>query len=558
MPAAQRCRIAYTIGKPSQRKIMFSDLTDSSAGFQNRQDLLLLKIYTLYRSLISVILLLTFFLVVSDKPLVGNVKPVLFTYTIISYCLINLLSLVVIFSRRQPFNQTGLLVYFFIDILAILLLTDANGGISSGLAILLVICIAAAGIILIAQLAYLLTAMAALFLIADTVRLISQQHLQIDSLFPTGILGVVLFATTFLIQTLSDRIRQSQQLAAKSAASAINLQRLNNVIVERMRTGILVIDQQQQITLANQAARELLQLPRKPKQQDLRLPGLLQSQLEQWRQSPQFNTSPFRMSETGPQIQANFSSLKDDKAGDTLIFLEDNRQLTQRAQEMKLASLGRFTASIAHEIRNPLGAISHAAQLLDESEALDDTDRRFADIIQKQCLRMNTIIENILQLSRQQSPKEQRLQLQPWLQDFIQEFSQQGMQNCRIDCQFNEENIDVTFDPEQLHQILVNLFTNGLRYSQQATGQACLQLIAYTSDDIPVLDVIDFGDGVSDEDQQHLFEPFFTTEKQGTGLGLYIAREMCTANQARLNYLKVAGRSCFRISFSHPKRRLLA
>ena len=347
----------------------------------HRQDLLLLKIYAVYRTTLSVILLLSFSLIDAKQPLVGEVKPLLFGYTAAIYVVINLVTLFFLLPRQQPLGPSALFVYFFIDLLALLLLTDANGGITSGLGILLIIIIAAASIMLSVQLAYLLTAMASLFVIADTFRLISQRHLELDSLLPAGIMGMVFFATTFLIQTLAERIRLSQQIAARSVADASNLQRLNTMIVERMRTGIIVCSEQGHIKLANQSARELLNDAELMAGEEKMLPESLREKLQQWRDSPQFITRPFQATVTGPELQASFSALESHGQGDILIFLEDNRQLSQRAQEMKLASLGRFTASIAHEIRNPLGAISHAAQLLNESDNLDKADERLATII---------------------------------------------------------------------------------------------------------------------------------------------------------------------------------
>src|SRR5690606_18011657 len=213
-------------------------------------------------------------------------------------------------------------------------------------------------------------------------------------------------------------------------------------------------------------------------------------------------------------------------------------EITQHAQEMKLVSLGRLTAGIAHEIRNPLGAISHAAQLLLESEELPPPDRRLAQIVQDQSRRMNHVIENVLQLSRRRQAAPQLLDLKYWLHRFASEFRQSAASGLQLHLQTASGSIQTRFDPHQLTQILSNLLQNGLRYSARhnASGQVWMRLHRDPDSDLPVLDVLDDGPGVDSDQQRHIFEPFYTTDSKGTGLGLYLSRELCASNQARLAY----------------------
>jgi two-component system sensor histidine kinase PilS (NtrC family) len=220
--------------------------------------------------------------------------------------------------------------------------------------------------------------------------------------------------------------------------------------------------------------------------------------------------------------------------------------------------LGRLTASIAHEIRNPLGAISHAGQLLRESSHLHDGDSRLLDIVLNHSHRINGIIENILQLSRRTPPNPRRIQLGEWLPGFIEQY-QQCLDDVAVITIHEVKPVQVTVDPEQLSQVLTNLLDNALRYSKKNTGTATAEMAIGTSNNqLPQLDVLDEGPGIGPREQEKVFEPFFTTESKGNGLGLYIARELCEINQARLHYLRThAGKSCFRISFSHPDRKPL-
>jgi two-component system sensor histidine kinase PilS (NtrC family) len=229
----------------------------------------------------------------------------------------------------------------------------------------------------------------------------------------------------------------------------------------------------------------------------------------------------------------------------------------QRAQQLKLASLGRLTASIAHEIRNPLGAISHAGQLLAESPNLDAQDQRLSGIIKEHCGRVNGIIENVMSLSRRETSMPEIFELEHWLETFYQEMtgrldlaSEEVIVRKQVD-----DAVHVRMDASQLHQVLWNLCENGLRYGR-SLPRLILRYGIRDDSQRPYLDVIDSGEGIPEDDIEHIFEPFFTTAgQQGTGLGLYLARELCEGNQASLSLLESTSEGCcFRILFAHPER----
>jgi two-component system sensor histidine kinase PilS (NtrC family) len=220
-----------------------------------------------------------------------------------------------------------------------------------------------------------------------------------------------------------------------------------------------------------------------------------------------------------------------------LIFLEDTAVIKQQAAQLKMSALARLTASIAHEIRNPLGAIAHAAQLLGEAGDRSEDDARLLRIVQEQSRRMNVIVENVTQLSRRDKVNLQPVQLGTWVTDFIRQFTLTGKHPPEMFNTLGIANLGVCVDPDQLQQVVGNLCQNALRHSPPFTGQA---LIAFKTgldpDQHPFLDVIDWGSGVPPEIVDHIFDPFFTTTPKGTGLGLYIARELCEGNGGRLEY----------------------
>ena len=518
------------------------------------------RIYTWYRLALTAALILML-VTTRDAPLVGRDDPHLFIALCCAYFLFVAIVLVVLRPTAQVGNQ-HLFGHIFVDLGFLIALSHLSGGTASGLGMLMLVSVAAGSLLLGGQLALLAAALASLAVLSDTIYLINENAAN-QSLLTAGTLGTLFFATALGFQMLSQRLRSSQQLALERSADVSKLQNLNQLIVQRMRTGILVVDVDGHVKMMNQAAAEFLQAAKSRTPDDRALNGSLQAQLDNWKQNPDIAAKPFRNADTGPEIIARFTALDRDagnqgQAGDTLIFLEDSGQLAQRAQQLKLAALGRLTASIAHEIRNPLGAISHAGQLLRESPHLEGGDQRLADIVVNHAHRINSIIENVLQLSRRSPSNPRRIDLGGWLHGYIGEY-QEGLPT-RAEISIQERSpVLVNVDPEQLGQVLTNLLDNALRYSEKATGKRSATLIvSKCNKQLPQLDVIDQGAGIAESDREKIFEPFFTTETGGNGLGLYMARELCETNQARLHYLRnESGKSCFRISFSHPDRKPL-
>lgn len=529
---------------------------------QSQQELSLLKIYTVYRVIISLALLGVFLFSPFNSVFLGSLKPEFFFYGITAYLAFNLIGLFVILPKSKQLTTQQLFLNFMVDIAAIAWCMDASGGVPNGLQLLLIVTIAAGSIMLSKQLSLLLAAMASITVLTDTIILVNQRVISDTSFVTAGLVGGILFITALIIQYLAERIRGSQKLAEQRAIDVSKLQQLNQQIVERMRTGIIVCDQTGMILLANKAAGELLgdrDLQQSTALTHHALPAVLMEHFNNWHQFPQYRTPPLHIDASTRELQVSFTAISHETEADTLIFLEDNRKLAQRAQQMKLASLGRLTASIAHEIRNPLGAISHAAQLLNESDQLDKADLRLCEIIQNHSRRMNKVIENVLQLSSRSAPNPELINLKTWLQQFIEEFEFIGSPDWQIELVCDKVGPNTLMDSSQFNQVITNLSQNGLRYSLQQTGFATLQFRLHTHPvtQLPILDVIDFGPGIIDADIDHIFEPFYTTDPKGSGLGLYISRELCEANEARLDYIRTAeGHSCFRISFPHPDRQI--
>ena len=211
-------------------------------------------------------------------------------------------------------------------------------------------------------------------------------------------------------------------------------------------------------------------------------------------------------------------------------------------------------------MRNPLGAISHAAQLLNESTGLPEPDRRLIEIILHNSDRINEIIESILGLSRQDPPKPKPLVLGPWLKELAGYFlDTHAMAPEQIVLRVEPWETTVYADSSQLKQILEVLCDNAIRHFPNPRQQLRLSISAGIGPDSggPFLELCDNGAGIPASRAEQLFEPFFTTRNGGTGLGLYIARQLSEANRIRIEYRPQQQGSCFRLSFPNPKRREL-
>ena len=520
------------------------------SGEQGRR---ILQLYHLYRLVIGIALVLLVFSDL-DSELLQLTSPELFNNGSWLYLALSLLTITLM---RQPKRLAQVFGLALVDVTLLSGLFYAAGGAPSGIGNLLIVAVAIANILLRGRIGLLIAAVAAIGMIFLTFYLSLSRPAAAAQYVQVGALGALCFAAAVFVQGLTRRLQASESLAEQRAADVANLEALNALILQRMRTGILVLDEQHRVLLANQGANHLLgHAELTGKLLDPHCPELIK-RMQQWQHNPSLRPSSLQGAPDGRVLQPSFIALQRGEHRHTLVFLDDISQIAQQAQQLKLASLGRLTAGIAHEIRNPLGAISHAAQLLQESEELHGPDQRLAQIIQDHSRRMNLVIENVLQLSRRRQAEPQLLDLKYWLHRFASEFRSSAKAGQTLHLQTSNGSIQTRMDPHQLNQVLSNLVENGLRYSAQQNpqGQVWLKLFRDPESELPVLEVLDDGPGVTEEQLHHLFEPFYTTENKGTGLGLYISRELCESNQAHLDYkLREGGGSCLRITFAHPRK----
>ena len=491
-----------------------------------------LAAFSIYRLVLSSVLFLAFYYKLSPDFL-GQLSPNIYQSSSQLYVVMAIVFFISTFQKKGTFElQTTL--QLLVDIVVLTLLLYSSGGLGSGLGILLVVVVVASAALIPGRLALFIAAVATVSILAEVSY--SRWFDDGDILYShAGMLGATFFITALLTQALGKKTELLQQ---QHAGDVNKLSRLNQHIIERLHVGVMIVDKANKVYSTNQSAQGLLGVTDAIIDEHLseQLPELF-GQLGNWRQGRTGVVGEFQPKVGFAEVLPQMISLED---GDTLIFLTDTTELTRQAQQMKLASLGHMAASIAHEIRNPLGAISHATELLAEA-GVAEAEQKLLTIIQRQSDRVNGIIDSVLQLGRRNILNKSTFLLAPWLEIFIEEFKHnEHIPEETIRLKLASVLDQVRVDQEQLRQILVNLCSNAWHYSH----------IVDVDDDMPqvwvrmakrnnelAIEVLDNGPGVSDTALPQLFEPFQSERTGGIGLGLFLAREMALANGIRLDYI---------------------
>lgn len=513
------------------------------------------NVYNGYRIIIAIFFSFSFMLALKtaqhDYWVLINLFPTFF-YFLFSIALF----ILYYFYPKNPLLMVGLTV----DALVLTTLLYFSGGNDLQVILLFLVQVAAAFMLVRSNQAILLTIFAITLVIYQQFYQTLKSDVNYALVNNVASMAISFIGVAYLSYTLSKRLKQIERLSERQVNEVNALNAINNKIVQIIDQGVVVLSHDLEIFIANDTAIDQLHLPKTL--DNFNLPDispLLAARLAPIIQEPEATLIvrldvPTTRTPLAVGIEPNNQSFNDLRLRITqlrqqyaIIFIEDLRHEFSRAQQLKLASLGQLSASIAHEIRNPLATISQASQLLMEEvneadSGLSDDNILLYEMIYHQTIRVNKIIEDVLKLSRQQRPNFVYIEPKTWLNDFIQEnFSGHDIfLHCHTDKGF-------MFDNHQLAQILVNLINNGLRFSSKTQPHAFVTLQVYKSGKFIHIDVIDTGHGVAKENIQYLFNPFFTTDNQGTGLGLYLSQAFCQANYANLEYVPGEGQTCFRI-----------
>jgi two-component system, NtrC family, sensor histidine kinase PilS len=470
-----------------------------------------------------------------------------------------------IIARRLEWSSLRIvaLVNASVDALAIAFILYAAGGVASGLGILLVLPVFALTVLADRRDAFLIAAVAAIAVLVQQVFSALTDSTAAADYVTAGLIGLALFATSLVTWPVAVRLRESDALVRRRELDLANLAQLSQYIVQHLRESILVIDAQDRIRLINESAADILSDKNAyPDALVGEASPRLMFLLESWRNgalqgAPESPADPTFVAADGTRvIRPHFAALGSSSPGPVVIFLEDTSILAEKVQQSKLAALGRLSASIAHEIRNPVGAMSHAGQLLAESPSLSGEDRRLTEIIRTNATRVSAIIDNVQRLSRREPARLESLTLSAWTEEFQAEFCDtMQLPRARLSVA-GSSDLEVRVDPDQLRQIVWNLCENAIRHAVGDDPAKAVELRygRMSTNARPFLEIGDRGEGVKPELAERIFEPFFSSGR-GTGLGLFLARELAQANGATLLYEpRSGGGSIFRLVFADRRR----
>lgn len=500
-----------------------------------------LYFFTLYRVLEAGLLALLAFSPFGER-IVALRHPALAQTVSILYLLVSVVLLLASRGSEMRLRRQAAIGLCF-DLAAAAGAMLAMEGGESGIAVLLLFNIGAGALLFTWQAAIGFASVAAALVIGEYVynRLFSPG--EVRPVAESVMFAVTYLATAILCYLLGKQMSESQALAERRSEELANLAEVNELVIRRMRTGVLVVDGQHRIRVCNEAGWALMGSP-SPNRRDLRdVAPVLDQSLGRWRRGRGEIPRAMVLADGAPEVLPRFVPLNVPE-GLFLIFLDDSRIYSGRAEELTLSTLGRLSASIAHEIRNPLSAISYAVQLLEESDQIPDADRRLLEIIHTQGQRMNGIVQNILGMARREASQPESIDLNVFTRKFVEEYRDSHPLETDI-LQALPANRGVTClaDPRHLHQVLTILVHNALSYGR-FPGQPAKVSVAVTQEGPGLaaeLSVLDRGPGIAPAAAERLFTPFHTTSEHGTGLGLYIARQLCEANQCSLSYHSAPG-----------------
>jgi two-component system, NtrC family, sensor histidine kinase PilS len=501
-----------------------------------------LRYFNYYRMAVASVFLLAV-LIYGNELNLGSHDIAGFTYTSIVY-----LALATAYHgvlRKTPAHFSfQLTLHVITDVAAITLLMYASGGMRSGLGVMLLISLAAAAMVSRGKLMLFYAAIASIAVLLEQSYWVLVHDSPTVTFLQPGLMSIGYFATALITNQLAQRLILNERVARQRGTDLADQLRINQLVIQDVQDGVLVVDANGLVRQHNRRVGILLGHEPPELAQVEEYSDELARRLAAWRATGGPATVSLRFPVSGRLVRARFVAAGTAGGSVDLVFLEDLSKLQEQTQQLKLAALGRLTANIAHEIRNPLSAMRHAGDLLVE-ESRSPQRERLVQIIRDNTERLDRMVRDVLQLSRRDRVQPESIRLRPYLLAFVDEFVQKD--HVPRDCLAIEADADaaVEFDRVHLNQVLWNLLGNAFRHCRGRAGSIRLQ--ASRRGNRVELHVIDDGDGVPRELQVQLFEPFFTTFASGTGLGLYIARELCAANGATLEYLDREQGADFRI-----------
>ena len=490
-----------------------------------------LTLLNAYRQIVGLVMAGTMALPRRFLPDVEGLDPARFLTVSLTYLALCAVSLAVVMRYRRRFNwQLGTQV--LVDVVAFSLLIYYSGGLRSGVGIMLLVSVAGAALVGQGRLVLFFAALATIGVLLQQVFLALATSFEAADFFLAGVLSLGFFGMAGTASLLARRVIANEELARQRGEALRRQMQVSEQVISLMQDGVLVVTATGFIQQISPRARELLVAESAGGDQLADIAPQLAARFDEWQQGWAPSQCELRGA-GGRQLLARFVPVAED-ARDYMIFLSDIGEQREAAQRAKLAALGRLTASIAHEIRNPLSAIQHAAELLRE-ERRSTEDARLLQILLENTRRLEGMVSDVLQLGRRDRVHRERILVEDFLDGLVEQLVGAAHLSPDVVAVDATPGATIDFDRAHLHQVIWNLVSNGLRYGRGVPGS--LRIVVRSEGGETTIDIVDDGPGISDEVRGQIFEPFFTTHPKGTGLGLYIARELAEANGARVTFV---------------------
>lgn len=516
---------------------MDQDLLDKP--FLPLDRLRILKYFSFYSVVITVVLISLYFADV-DLGFLGQNDPKVYPMVLSLHACITIVFLALAFSAGQA-HYDHLLAFFLLDIslLAALIYSSGTG---TSLSYLMIVGIAVGNALLSGQKGLLISAWAAISIIFVENRFAVGG--QAYSYVNAGTLGIIFFITALVIQSLVKRLHLSVDINRTQADSLMSMEQLTKLVLKRLDTGVLVLDENDEVIFQNTAAQRLLGFPGAVRV----LPERLKAAYEEYKRFPKYKAQPFKTGPTTAKVQPMFSPLMPGTDRGNVIFIEDTNVVYQQAQRLKQASLGKMAASIVREIKEPMQNIYKVAKAMSNSMGAE----KYRNHLKGNAVHIERIIKNVQSLSQSKATEFDKQNIGEWASNLVQSFEKSVLTGVQLDIKVSRDAMDVYYDASQIRQVLVNLLENAAFFSKQKSKEFARVTVLIGRNKISkqaIIEIQDNGYGVGIDDLDHIFEPFYSSELNKSGLGLYLAKQFCEMNMARLDYVSTQQGARFRITF---------
>jgi two-component system sensor histidine kinase PilS (NtrC family) len=446
----------------------------------------------------------------------------------------------VLAAARQPAFELQIHAALIVDVVALTLIMRASGGIDSGVGLLLAISLAVGSLLTSGLSPFLFAALATFAVVMEQVFTGLAGAGPHAGFFHAALLGIAFFSIAGLDFILAQQLREREKTLREQELDLENLNAVNAFVIDLLDLGVIAVDADTRVRMLNEKAETWLgaQWQSGGMANLAALNHELDSMVDAWRGSPHGpgTRAESRTLKIGSRdLGIQFEPVGEKSRSAALILLRDMAQVQAEQHKTQLATIGQMSASLAHEIRNPLSAISQAAQLMQESDDNIPRHQRLTEIIVRNSQRLDRVIDNILTLARRRDPHQQDLDLGPFVERVALQIEMNAADPDLIVETTCNEPVTARVDPNHLEEVLHILADNAMKHGRAEEGKTRLFFsVEHATGGRVIIRVADNGQGIPPEMSSQIFDPFVSS-RDSTGLGLFLARQLCEANESTLS-----------------------